>query len=81
LWDEPLFLSPACKHFGGFEKVVERTTILHFRQDEVIPFAESEGLLRLCGLPRSALVEVGNDHRLADHESLSALLRACERQQ
>jgi hypothetical protein len=26
-----------------------------------------------------ALVEVGNDHRLADPEALEAMLRACER--
>jgi hypothetical protein len=32
------------------------------------------------GLPASALVEVGDDHRLADPELLAAMLRACERE-
>ena len=32
----------------------------------------------LGGLPASALVEVGSDHRLADPEPLAAMLRACE---
>jgi hypothetical protein len=31
----------------------------------------------LLGLPASALVEVGSDHRLADPEPLAAMLRAC----
>jgi hypothetical protein len=34
---------------------------------------------RNSGLPTSALVEVGNDHRLADPEPLGKMLEACER--
>jgi hypothetical protein len=45
----------------------------------VIPFADSEGLVRNSGLPASALVEVGSNHRLADPEPLEAMLKACER--
>ena len=44
-----------------------------------MPFADSEEPLRNCGLPASALVEVGDDHRLADPVPLAAMLRACER--
>jgi len=44
----------------------------------VVPFADSEELVRNSGLPASALVEVGTDHRLADPEPLKAMLRACE---
>jgi hypothetical protein len=36
-------------------------------------------LVRASGLPDSALVEVGTDHRLADPEPLMALARAVER--
>jgi hypothetical protein len=32
-----------------------------------------------CGFTASALIEVGEDHRLADPESLAAMVRACER--
>jgi hypothetical protein len=34
--------------------------------------------VRASGLPESALVIVGTDHRLADSESLKVMLRACE---
>jgi len=54
------------------------TVILHSQADDVIPFAHSEELVRNSGLPASALVEVGVDHRLADLEALEAMLRACK---
>jgi hypothetical protein len=44
----------------------------------VIPFGDSEELVQSSGLPASALVEIGTDHRLADPEPLEAMLRACE---
>jgi len=30
------------------------------------------------GLPQSALIPMGNDHRLADPETLEAMLEVCE---
>ena len=54
------------------------TVILHSRADDVIPFADSEELVRNSDLPTSALIEVGKDHRLADPEPLEAMLMACE---
>ena len=54
------------------------TVILHSRADDVVPFADSEELVRGSGLPAPALVEVGTDHRLADPRPLAAMLRACE---
>ena len=59
--------------------VKQNTTILHSRADDVVPFADSEELLRTSGLLASALVEIGSDHRLAEPEPLAAMLRACER--
>jgi hypothetical protein len=44
----------------------------------VVAFADSEELVRKSGLPQSALIEIGTDHRLADPEPLAAMLRACE---
>jgi hypothetical protein len=44
----------------------------------VVPFADSEALVKNSGLPASALIEVGTDHRLADPEPLAAMLMACE---
>ena len=54
------------------------TVILHSRADDVIPFADSEELVRNSDLPTTALIAVGKDHRLADPEPLEAMLMACE---
>lgn len=78
--DTPLvLLCPAWKRWGTARTVKAGTVILHAEADDVIPITESRELLRASGLPESALVVVGNDHRLADPEPLRALLAACER--
>ena len=41
------------------------TIILHSWADEVVPFADSEELVRNSGLPLESLVEVGREQRLA----------------
>lgn len=68
----------AWKKYGSVKMVKANTVILHSRADDVIPFADSEELVRISGLPVAALIEVGTDHRLADQEPLEAMLRACE---
>jgi hypothetical protein len=76
--DTPLvLLCPAWKKFGTARTVEPGTVILHSRADDVIPFGDSEELVRNSGLPPSALIEVGTDHRLADPEPLAAMLAAC----
>jgi hypothetical protein len=52
--------------------------ILHSRADETVPFADSDELVSNSGLPSSALIEVGTEHRLADEESLETMVRAVE---
>jgi hypothetical protein len=74
-----VLLCPAWRKHGTARKVKPGAVILHSRADEVVPFADSEELLRDSGLPASALVEVGDDHRLADPEPLRKMLEACER--
>ena len=54
------------------------TTILHSWADEVVPFADSEELVRNSGLPLESLVEVGREQRLADEDSLRMMVRAVE---
>ena len=76
-----VLLCPACKKWGTATTVKANTTILHSRQDDVVPFANSEELVRNSGLPETALIEVGTDHRLADPEPLARMLEACERVQ
>jgi alpha-beta hydrolase superfamily lysophospholipase len=73
-----VLLCPAWRRHGTATTVKSNTTVLHSRADDVVPFADSEELVRRSGLPASALVEVGTDHRLADPEPLAALLKACE---
>jgi hypothetical protein len=73
-----VLLCPAWKKWGSANSVRPGTVILHSRADDVIPFADSEELVRNSGLPALALIEVGDDHRLADPEPLAAMLRACE---
>src|SRR4051794_22083728 len=71
-----VLLCPAWRRWGTARTIKQNTTILHSRADDVVPFADSEALLRTSGLPPSALVEVGNDHRLADPEPLRKMLEA-----
>ncbi len=75
-----VLLCPAWRKHGTARTVKAGTVILHSRADDVVPFADSEELVRASGLPASALVEVGTDHRLADPEPLARMLTACEGQ-
>jgi len=72
-----VLLCPAWKKYGSANSVKANTTILHSRADDVIQFADSEELVRKSGLPAYTLVETGNDHRLADPESLEMMLESC----
>ena len=78
--DKPLvLLCPAWKKWGTATTVKSNTAILHSRADDVVPFADSEGLLANSGLSDNALIEVGSDHRLADKEPLETMLEAVEK--
>jgi hypothetical protein len=50
--------------------------ILHPRADDVVTFEDSVDLISMSGLPESAPIEVGQDHRLADSEPLAVRARA-----
>ena len=77
--DTPLvLLCPAWKKWGTATTVKPNTIILHSRQDDVVPFADSEELVRNSGLPESALIEICNDHRLADPDPLGNMLEVVE---
>jgi alpha-beta hydrolase superfamily lysophospholipase len=77
--DTPLvLLCPAWKRYGIATNTKPNTTILHSRADERVPFSESEELVESSGLPSSALIEVGTEHRLADEESLATMVKVAE---
>ena len=73
-----VLLCPAWKNWGTAITVKANTTILHSRQDDVVPFDDSLELIKNSGLPASALIEIGSDHRLANPEPLAKMLKACE---
>ena len=73
-----VLLCPAWKNFGTARTVKPGTVVLHSRTDDVLPFTDSQELVKNSGLPAAALIEVGTDHRLADPEPLERMLRACE---
>jgi hypothetical protein len=72
-----VLLCPAWKRWGSARTVKPGTYMLHSRADDVVPFADSEELVESSGPSASALIEVGNDHRLADCEPLKMMLEAC----
>jgi pimeloyl-ACP methyl ester carboxylesterase len=73
-----VLMCPAWRNWGRATTVKPGTVILHSRADEVIPYAASVALVAASGLPASALIEVGEDHRLATPAPLAAMLAACE---
>lgn len=73
-----VLLCPAWKKYGTAKTAKPGTLILHSRADDVVPYEDSEELLTNSGLPPESMIEVGSDHRLADPESLSVMLWACE---
>ena len=72
-----VLLCPAWKNWGTAGTLKGNSVILHSRADDVIPFSSSEELIESSQLPPEMLIEVGNDHRLADPESLAVMLWAC----
>lgn len=77
--DTPLvLLCPAWKTWGSATTVKSGTIILHSRADETVPFEDSLELLKNSGLPSESLIQVGTEHRLADDESLAAMVRVVE---
>jgi hypothetical protein len=74
-----VLLCPAWKRWGVAQSVKYNTVILHAKTDETIPFADSQELIYNSGLPESALIVVGHEHRLANEESLKTMLEVAER--
>lgn len=76
--DTPLvLLCPAWKNRGTVKRLKPQSILIHSRHDDVIPFSDSEELVATSDLSPETLMAVGNDHRMADEESLSVMLWAC----
>jgi hypothetical protein len=74
-----VLLCPAWKRWGTARTVKPGTVILYSKADEVVPFADSEELVKVSLLPPDVLVEIGSDHRLADPEPLKLMLDSIEK--
>jgi hypothetical protein len=72
-----VLLCPPWKKWGTAKTVKPSTVILHSKADDAVPFTDSQELVRNSELPAWTLIEVGNDHQLADPESLDKMLEAC----
>jgi hypothetical protein len=75
-----VLLCPAWKKYGTTTTLKSGTVILHSEADNIVPIDDSRELLIRSGLPETNLLVVGNNHRLADPESLAAMLAAIENQ-
>lgn len=75
-----VLLAPAWKRWGTANAAKPGTLILHTPDDDVVPFEDTLELMRRSGLPESALIVIGHEHRLADSASLHAMLAAVLRQ-
>jgi hypothetical protein len=72
-----VLLCPAWRNWGTASRLKPNAIILHSRNDDVIPFEDSVLLVQQSHLPADVLIEVGEDHRLADENSLSVLCWTC----
>ena len=71
-----VLIAPAWKRYGvGRSNLRFDTTIIHSREDEVIPYEESEELIEGTFL---AIHEYGKDHRMNHPEVMLGLLFAIE---
>ena len=78
--NKPLvLLCPAWKNWGSVTTLKPNAIVLHSRNDDIIPFGDSEDLVTNSSLAPTTLIEIGNDHRLADSEPLEMMLQCCER--
>lgn len=71
-----VLLCPAWKKWGTANTIPWKAVVLHAKDDSIIPFAESEELVRNSKILPERLVAVGVDHHLRTPEALNALLGA-----
>ena len=72
-----VLLCPAWNQWGSARTVKPGTVILHSRADDVIPFGDSEELVRTSGLPASALIEVGKGSPIGRPGAAGKMLKEC----
>ena len=73
-----VLLCPAWKKWGTVKTVKPGTVILHSRADDVVPFADSEELVKNSGLPHRPDRGRQRITGWPTRSRLEAMLRACE---
>lgn len=73
-----VLIAPAYKKFCNVSAVKPGTIILHSQADEIVPLEDSRALASSSGLPESALIQVGEGHRMRDPAALQAILEAVQ---
>jgi hypothetical protein len=71
-----VLIAPAWKPCGAKPRAGWQAVILHSAGDDLVPLDDSREMLRVCGLPASALVVVGEDHSMIDEAALRARVEA-----
>ena len=66
-----VLIAPAWNMFGSENSVSSNTTILHCKEDRVVPYEDSVDIAARTG---SKLICVGRSHRMSDSEALEALV-------
>lgn len=74
-----VLIAPAWRRFGAPRHAARHAVVLHSPDDDLVPCADSEALVRTSGLPEDRLVLVGQGHYMTDPEALAALTAAIER--
>ena len=60
-------------------RIGKRAVFLHAEPDEDVPIGDTLEVIRESGFDPSALVEVGENHRMTDPQSWASLVDAIER--
>ncbi len=71
-----VLLCPAWKKWGTATIIPHKSVVLHAKDDIIIPFSDSEELIRNSKIAPERLVAVGIDHQLKTPDALKALLGA-----
>lgn len=65
-----IVIAPAWKKFGVIPKLTKHDTIIHSKEDDLVPIEDSEYLMNKFGC---RLVICGKDHRMSDEKTLEII--------
>ena len=66
-----VLIAPAWKRFGAKPNLTKNDVILHSKNDDLVPYADSVTLAEKFGC---TLIECGEDHRMSDEKTLEKIV-------